>query len=193
MEMLEIADPIFQNAVDAIDHGNISHLADLLETNPDLVSRRLDTGEGYFKNPYLLWFVADNPIRQKKLAANIVDITRLLLKFVHRYAKDSAQDQIDYAFGLVESGSVARECNVQIDLIDLLIENGASASNAHDALANGNIEAARHILERTGKISLAAAVSLERMDDVKQLLNTATMEEKQIALMAASFFGKAEM
>ena len=35
------------------------------------------------------------------------------------YAKDSAQEQIDYAFGLVEIGSVLRECNVQIDLTDV--------------------------------------------------------------------------
>ena len=81
MNNAEIKDPIFLQAVEAIDAGNRSVLQNLLDQYPDLVSRRLDLPEGgYFKNPYLLWFVADNPIRHEKLPANIPEMTELLIK-----------------------------------------------------------------------------------------------------------------
>jgi Ankyrin repeat len=190
MNNADISDPLFRNAVEAIDNGNIAVLQQLLEANPQLLSKRLDTpSEGYFKHPYLLWFIAGNPIRHDKLPANIIDITRLLIKFVKQYAKESCRQQIDYTYGLVETGRIPRECGVQIDLIDVLIDNGAAPGDAQGALANGNIEAAKHIIERSGSITLAAAVCLNRMVDVKRLLNRASMDDKQVALMAASFYG----
>jgi len=133
----DIIDPLFRRAVEAIDNGDISLLQQLLESNPELVTKRLDTPtEGYFQYPYLLWFVADNPIRHEKLPANIVEISRLLIKFVRQYAKESFQQQIDYTYGLVETGRIPRECGVQIGLIDVLIENGVTPGDAHGALAN---------------------------------------------------------
>jgi hypothetical protein len=194
MKNSDITDHSFRDAVEAIDSGNISLLQNLLETNPELVTRRLDTpAEGYFKNPYLLWFVADNPIRNEKLPPNIVDITGLLIKFVRQNAIESFQEQIDYAFGLVATGRIPRECGVQIGLIDLLIDNGAAPGNAQSALAHGNIEAAKRIIERSGKLTLTAAICLDRMDDVKRLLTGATIDEKQIALIATAFYGKSEI
>jgi len=190
----DISDPLFRSAVQAIDDGNISLVQQLLESNPELVRKRLDTrAEGYFQHPYLLWFVADNPIQNEKLPANIIEITRLLIKFVRQYAKESFQQQIDYTYGLVKTGRIPRECGVQIGLIDVLIDNGAAPGNAHGGLANGNIEAAKHIIKRAGKITLTAAVSLDRMIDVERLLPKATIEDKQVALMAAAFYGKPDI
>ena len=190
----DIIDPLFRRAVEAIDNGDISLLQQLLESNPELVTKRLDTPtEGYFQYPYLLWFVADNPIRHEKLPANIVEISRLLIKFVRQYAKESFQQQIDYTYGLVETGRIPRECGVQIGLIDVLIENGVTPGDAHGALANGNMEAAKHIINRSGKITLTAAVCLNLEADVKRLLPEATIEEKQVALMAAAFYGNPDI
>jgi hypothetical protein len=194
MKNADITDPLFREAVDAIDTGNISLLLQLLETNPQLVNKRLDIPkDGYFKHPYLLWFVADNPIRHEKLPANIVDITRILLQFARKYSPESFQEQIDYTFGLVETGRIPRECGVQIDLIDLLIDSGAMPGNAQGALANGNIEAAKYIIQKSGKLSLTAAACLNRTSDVKRLLTVATMDDKQVALMGAAFSGNPEM
>ncbi|MEJ7677183.1 MAG: hypothetical protein WKG06_04785 [Segetibacter sp.] len=170
MKNSDITDPLFRDAVEAIDSGNTALLQHLLETNPQLVTKRLITPtEGYFRQPYLLWFVADNPVRHEKLPANIVEITSLLIRFVRQNARESFQKQIDYTFGLVETGRIPRECGVQVDLIDLLIDNGVTPGNAQGALANGNIEAAKHIIERSGKITLPAAVCLNRIDEVKRL------------------------
>ncbi|PWU03534.1 MAG: hypothetical protein C5B52_03185 [Bacteroidetes bacterium] len=193
MNNSEIADPLFRRAVEAIDSGNIALLQEILESNPKIVSQRLDTpANGYFQHPYLIWFVADNPIRHEKLPANIVEITRLLIKYIREYAPETFEHQINYTFGLVETGRIPRESGVQIELLDLLMENGAQPGDAHGALANGNIEAAKYIIAKSGKITLTAAVSLERKDDVKRLLPNASKEDKQIALMAAAFMGKSD-
>lgn len=191
MKNSDITDPLFREAVEAIDAGNLPVLQQLLETNPQLVRKRLDyPAEGYFKNPYLLWFIADNPIRQEKLPPNIGEITGLLIKLVRQNAKESFQEQMDYALALVETGRIPRECGVQIDLIDLLIDNGATPGNAQGALANGNMEAAKHIIDRSGNLTLTAAVCLDWTDDVKRLLPETLIDDKQVALIAAAFYGK---
>ena len=194
MQNSDIKDSLCRNAVEAIDNGDIAALTALLEANPQLVSKRLEVPtDGYFKHPYLLWFVADNPIRHEKLPANIVDITRLLIHFVKQHAMDSFELQRDYTLGLVATGRIPRECGVQIALIDLLIDEGAKTGRVHGTLAHGNIEAAAHLIERGGELTLTAAVGLDRMNDVLRLLNTSTIADKQVALVAASFFGKGEM
>ena len=194
MKAYDMIDPLFQDAVNAIDSGNISLLQHLLEVHPQLVTHRQNNPtEGYFKFPYLLWFIAGNPVRNKKLPANIIEITDLLIKFVMQNDPESFQEQIDYTLGLVETGRIPRECNVQIGLIDLLIDNGAGPGNAQAALAHGNIEAAKHIIERSGQITLTAAVCLGRIDDVKRLLADASTDERQVALIAAAFYGKPDI
>src|SRR6185295_20203775 len=152
MDNSEITDPLFREAVEAIDNGNISLLKKLLPDHPQLVSTRLDVPtEGYFKHPYLLWFVADNPIRHERLPPNITEITALLIDAVRQNAGESFQHQIDYTLGLVATGRIPKECGVQIELIDLLIDAGASPGKGHGALAHGNPKAAQRLMERGGK------------------------------------------
>ena len=194
MENLAITDPLFREAVDAIDAGNITALQNLLTTHPQLISTRLDAPEeGYFKHPYLMWFVADNPIRNEKLPANIVNVTRLLIETAQKNAFDDFQYCIDYTLGLVSTGRVPRECGVQIELIDLLIDAGASPGGSIGALAHGNIDAARHLIERGGELTLATAVGLDSLEDVHRLLKDTTQTDKEVALMMAAFYGKADM
>src|SRR4030095_14993468 len=127
MKNFDISDTLFREAIEAIDAGNIASLQKLLETNTVLVTKRLDTPdeEGYFKNPYLLWFVADNPIRHEKLPSNIVEVTQTILEALQRNPGDNYQHQVDYALGLVCTGRIPKECGVQIPLMELLISKGA--------------------------------------------------------------------
>lgn len=194
MEISAIKIPLFRDAVAAIDAGDIASLQSLLTAHPQLIYTRLDwPEEGYFKRPYLIWFIANNPIRNKKLPPNIVAITKLLIETAKKDTFDDFQHYLDYTLGLVSTGSVPRDCGVQIEMIDLLIDAGASPGGGVGALANGNIEAARHLIERGGELTLATAVGLDRMNDVYQLLKYATPTEKEIALMMAAFYGKADM
>jgi len=194
MDNSEITDPLFRDAVEAIDTGNLSLLRLLLETNPQLVNKRLDfPTEGYFKNPYLLWFVADNPIRHEKLPANIVEITVLLIQFARRHARESFQQQMDYTLGLVATGRIPRESGAQIELIDLLVSEGATPGDGHGALAHGNIEAARHLVKITGRLTLTEAIGLDMVDEFHRLLKEASLADRQVALIAAAFYGKSEI
>jgi len=194
MKNTDIKDPIFLQAVEAIDKGDIQLLQKLLEENPALVQNPLDYPEGhYFKNPYLLWFVADNPIRNEKLPSNIVDITRLLIKHVKEKAADSMHHQLDYALGLVATGRIPRECGVQMEMIDLLIDEGAHAGGGLGALAHGNIAAAERLIERGGEFTIGTAVGLNRTADAERLLLSAREEEKLIALTVAAFYANASM
>ncbi len=184
----------FQLAVSAIDAGNIAELEDLITSDPGLVRDRLRNNEnGYFKDPYLLWFVADNPIRVDKLPANIIEITNLLIQAVKRESPDTCQQQIDYTLALVASGYIPRECGVQIPMIDLLIDAGASPDVAMIALTNGNLNAAQHLIDHGSKLNLALAVCLEHMDDIGHLAAHASDTEKLTALAAAAYYGKANM
>src|SRR6266404_3969151 len=107
-------DSRFQDAVDAIDAGDAGRLERLLAGDPGLVRDRADGGEGYFRRPYLLWFVAENPVRNGRLPANIAEVTRVVLAAAE--GVESRQEQIDYALTLVCSGRIARERGVQRDL-----------------------------------------------------------------------------
>jgi peptide-methionine (S)-S-oxide reductase len=78
-------------------------------------------------------------------------------------------------------------------MIDLLIDAGASPNSAMVALANGNVDAAQHLVDRGDKLTLAIAVGLERTADVNHLAASATNDEKLTALATAAFYGKANM
>jgi len=195
METADISNPIFLQAVIALDAGRLDELKELVNQHKSLVQDRLITPneEGYFKDPYLIWFVADNPIRNPKLPLNIVEITRFLIDQVKREAPDTYQQQVDYTLGLVATGRIPRECGVQIAMMDLLIYAGARPGSGMGAIAHGNIEAARYLIDHGGEISLASALLLDRKADTDRLMSTATHAEKLLALTAAAFYGKADL
>lgn len=194
MNNSDIKDPLFLKAVEAIDSGNTSLLKKLLADNPGLVAQRLDfPTEGYFKHPYLLWFVADNPIRHDRLPANITEITQILMDAVRENANESFHEQMDYTLGLVATGRIPKECGVQIRLIDVLIDAGAKPGNGQGALAHGNPGAARRLIERGGELTLTTAIGLDRIDAIGRLLQEAASGEKQVALIASAFFGKPDL
>ncbi len=176
----------FDEAVAAIDAGDVPALERLLAADPRLARERLDEpSEGYFARPYLLWFVAENPIRNGTLPPNIVEVTRVILR-----AAPHEQEALDYAVGLVATGRVPRECGVQLALIDALIDAGAQPSGLHAALAHREIDAAEHLLARGAELTLAAAIALGRRDDVERLAKTP--QDLQTAVAAAAFYGDAE-
>lgn len=194
MEHNDIPHPLFREAIAALDAGDGQALDRLLTDNPVLAGLRLDTpAEGYFSLPYLLWFIADNPIRRGKLAPNIVELAGIILHQIKLHAPHTLQFQLDYALGLVATGRIPRECGVQPALIDWLIDNGATPGNGIGALAHGNPEAARQLIARGGRMTLAAAAGLGEMATAIRLLPDADTKERQLALVIAAFYGRTEM
>jgi peptide-methionine (S)-S-oxide reductase len=179
----------FHEAVAAIDAGDVEALRRLLAANPELVHERLEEpAEGYFARPYLLWHIAENPVRNDRLPRNIADVTRTIIE------AGAPRDQLDYTLELVASGRVPREAGVQLELIDLLTSCGADPDTAMPScLGHKEIAAATRLLERGAKVTLLVAVCFDRKEQAKALLKTASSHDKQVALLAAAFYGHADL
>src|SRR5262249_35548014 len=82
---------------------------------------------------------------------------------------------------------------VQIALIDVLMDAGASAEGSpNNALVNGNFAVAAHLVERGASLTLAAALCLERWDDVDRLAPDASAENRQFGYILAALNGRSE-
>lgn len=186
-----IRDTIFADAVAAIDAGDVARIDSLITQHHHLIAARLRTDElGYFADPYLLWFVAGNPIRNPRLPANIVTVAMTITDHLDSLAPPSRQQQLDYTVMLVATGMVPRECGVQIALIDALVARGAAASGLDGAVAHGEFEAARRLIHHGAPVSLAAAIMLDLEHDAARLLQTADSAARADALVIAASLGQ---
>jgi peptide-methionine (S)-S-oxide reductase len=194
----------FQQAVAAIDRGDAAALRQLLVRHPQLARERLHAPgawlreqvgtalDDFFQAPYLLWFVAEDPVRRGRLPANIAEIAQNIIDAA-RVTGARVQEQVDYALRLVAWSSIAREAGVQIALVDVLLAAGASAQGrAEDALVNANFAAAAHLVERGAGLTLPTALMLERWDDVARLGPGSNPETRQFALVLAALHGRAQ-
>lgn len=204
MDDAGILDSHFREAVSAMDAGDVASLERHLAEHPRLVQDRLDVPgawlrdkvggalDGFFRQPYLLWFVAEDPVRSGKLPGNITRVAHTIIERAKREGVDSLQEQLDYALRLVSWSWIARECGVQIELIDVLLDAGASPDgNPDNALVNGNFAAAEHLVLRGAPLTLAIALCLGRYPEVSQLAKTASDREKRFGFVLAALNGKA--
>ena len=77
-------------------------------------------------------------------------------------------------------------------MIDALVDAGASpARNPNNALVNGHLAAAEHLLSRGAIMTLGAALCLERWGEAERLNAQATPAIRQFSLVLASLNGKA--
>jgi hypothetical protein len=178
----------FGRAVELLDAGDAKGLRLYLAEHPDLARRRGGfEGFAYFRNPALLQFVAENPIRNGTLPANIVEVAKTILDAGAR----TDQDALDQTLALVCSGCVPRQCGVQIPLIRLLCDYGADREPAmRTALPHGEFEAANELLRLGARLGLPAAAALGLSEDARRLLPAATDEERHQALALAAQFGR---
>ena len=198
-------DESFRAAVSAIDAGDLATLERLVAANPALVRERLKSSgpwlrdavgraiDGFFKRPYLLWFVAEDPVRNGKLPQNIATIARSIVDAARRESASNLQEQLDYALTLVCWSWIARECGVQIALIDVLLDAGAATDgNPENALVNGNFAAAEHLVDRGASLTLSTALCIGRWDDIDSLMASASKDQKQFAFVLSALNGRAE-
>jgi hypothetical protein len=205
MKNIASFDSLFKQAASAIDAGDENSLQQLLNAHPELATERLYLpGEwqtnvigaalnGFFKNPYLLWFVSEDAVRNNNLPANIANIAEIIIQKASSEKAASLHEQVDYALKLVAWLVVARECGVQIDLLDVLIDAGASKDGvSDDALVNGNFAAAEHLIERGATLTLSTALCLGKWEEADRLALTATDDQIQFSLVLAALNGKAQ-
>jgi peptide-methionine (S)-S-oxide reductase len=211
----DVLDALFEGAVSAIDAGDVAALERQLAEQPRLVRERLKAPgawlrdkvgsalDGFFQRPYLLWFVAEDPFRNGKLPSNIGRVAETIIAAARGAGAANLQEQLNYALRLVCWSWIARQCGVQIDLIDVLVDAGASVdgtqvydgrygTHSDAAIYNGNYAAAQRLIERGAEVTLTTALCLERWDDLERLLPGATLAEKQDAFVQAAMNGRAD-
>ncbi len=184
-----IEDPTFRRAVELIDSGDTAGLRAHLKEHPQLLRSRVTfDGGNYFRNPALLEFIAENPVRHGKLPRNIVDVAKVLLDFsIERAARNET-------LMLVATGSVPRECGLQLPLINLLCDHGAEPDSALQAAAlHSELQSVDALLQRGARIDLTVAAALNRLDDFRSLLPSASSEARHLALALAAQYGHVEI
>ena len=193
---IKIIDPEFAHAVALIDRGAVAELRAWLEVRPqrlrDVVA--LEDASGYFANPRLLWFIAENPVRNDRLPANIADVAQLLIDMARAHQVPTLQEDLDYTLGLVASGRVPRESGVQKVLISLLTKAGANPNLvARASAAHGEVAACHALLAAGAELSLNLAAAIGSSEDVAQLASGADQLALQEALAIAATNGRAEL
>jgi ankyrin repeat protein len=198
-------DTLFREAIAAIDAGDVGTLEHLLRQHPELVRERL-TGpgewlrdqigpalDGFFKDPYLLWFVTEDAVRTGQLSANVAAIARTIIDAAKRAGVPDLQQQLDSTFHFAVCSPIGRDDGRQLELLDVLMDAGASTEGGPvQAFICYNEAAARHLIARGARLTLPAALCLGMWDAVAALSPQATAEEKQVALGLATLNGKAE-
>jgi hypothetical protein len=184
-----IENATFRRAVELLDAADVAGLRAHLNQHQNLVHQHVVfEGGNYFRNPTLLEFVAENPVRHGTLPKNIVEVTRVILD------AGSSQSARNETLMLVSTGSVAREGRVQVPLIDLLCDYGADPNSAIQAAAlHGEPEAVDALIERGARISLPVAAALGCIEDVRRLLPGASSDDRHLALTLAADFGHVEI
>lgn len=184
-----IEDPVFRHAVDLIDAGNVTALRSLLAQVPGLVHQHvLFEGGNYFRNPSLLEFIAENPVRHGVMPANIVEVTEAILAAGPEIA---ARNE---TLMLVATGRVPRECKVQVRLIEVLCGSGANPDCAiHSAAAHGEFEAVLTLIRLGALVDLPVLAALGRNDDFSRHLATSDSGKRHFALALAAQYGHVEI
>ncbi len=182
-----IEEPTFRRAVELLDAGDLPNLSAYLKEHPSLVHQHVTfEGGNYFRNPTLLEFVAENPVRRGKLPDNIVPITKAILD---AGAKEDPS-ALNETLALVSSGCVPRECRVQAPLIDLLCAYRADPNAAMSAaLPHGEFEADARLIHNGARVDLPTAAGVGRTEDCRRLLATADADARHRALALAAQFG----
>jgi hypothetical protein len=184
-----IEDATFRRSVELLDSGDAAGLRAHLKQHRKLAHQHVVfEGGNYFRNPTLLEFVAENPVRHGTLPDNIVEVAKVILD---AGVEPSALNE---TLMLVSTGSVPRECGKQLPLIDLLCDHGADPNRAvHATALHGELEALHALIGRGARIDLPVAAALGRLEEARRLLPRADGEERHLALALAAQFGHVEI
>jgi hypothetical protein len=184
-----IENATFRRAVELLDAGDTVGLRAYLKQHPNLVRENVVfEGGNYFQNPSLLEFVAENPVRHGRLPPNIVEVTKVVLD------AGPSQSAKNETLMLVSTGSVSRECRLQLPLIDLLCDYGAEPNSAlHAAALHGEFESVSGLIRRGARVDLPVAAALGHIEDARRLIAGDRAEDRHLALSLAANFGHVEI
>ena len=191
----------FEAAVEAVINGDLASLARMLAERPALArerSTRITCFDPAVHGATLLHYVAANGVEgyRQRTPANAVEIARALLEAgADANALAAMYGGQCSVMSMLVSSSPPAEAGVQVALIDLLVDHGASVephgsgnwmSPLQTALIFGFTEAARALVRRGAKVDLASAAGLGSLESVRG----ATGEERERAFALAAQLGQ---
>lgn len=199
----------FERAIEAVVDGDVETLAAMVRDDPGLVRAR-STRVTHFDPPRhratLLHYVAANGVEgyRQRTPQNAVAVATLLLE------AGSEVDAVADLYGgecttmsLLVSSCHPANAGVQAALVDTLVDFGAAVeprgsgdwtSPLLTALAFGYHDAAAALVRRGARVeNLSAAAGLGRIDEARELLPTASPEDRHRALALAAQLGHAEI
>ena len=192
----------FEAAVDAIVRGDRAALERLLRENPKLVRAR-STRE---HRSTLLHYVSANGVEdfRQKSPKNIVEIAKRLLQVgADVNAESEAYGGRSTTLGLTATSYHPEATGVQLPLMDLLIEHGATidgpdgGSAVNSCLHNGRGQAAEFLAARGARLDLEGAAGVGRLDVVQSFFNAdgtlkppATRDQMKAGFAWACEFGR---
>ena len=199
----------FERAVEAVIGGDAAALSQLLRDNPDLVRAR-STRVNYFDPPVhratLLHYLAANGVEgyRQRSPKNAVQIAKLLLDAgADPNALQDSYGGQNTTMAMLVSSTPPKEAGVQVPLVNVLVDygatispsgNGAWTSPLETALVFRMRDAAHALVARGAPVdTLAAAAGLGRVDDVLRLLPSALASDRHRALALATQSGQLEM
>ncbi len=197
---------IFESAVEAIIAGDVAALKRLLRENPQLIrerSTRLHRGT-------LLHYVGANGVEdyRQKTPKNAVEVLKVLLKAGAEV--DAVADMYggDTTLGLVATSVHPERAGVQNELMETLLEAGATIEGTvaptytgglavNACLANGRGEAAEFLAQRGARLDLEGAAGVGWLDVVKSFYNedgslkaNATKTQMELGFLWACEYGR---
>jgi ankyrin repeat protein len=199
----------FERAVEAVVDGDLQSLGRLLREEPGLArarSTRVTPFDPPTHRATLLHYVAANGVEghRQRTPANAVEVARLLLD------AGADPDAVADMYGgrcttmsLLVSSDHPAKAGLQVPLVDLLVDYGASVEATGDgawtsplmtALAFGFVDAARALVRRGARVdTLAAAAGLGDLEVVQRRLPTADQDDRHRALAMAANLGHADV
>jgi ankyrin repeat protein len=110
------------------------------------------------------------------MPANIVQLTEAIIN------AGATIEDMNYTMELVMTGTPARHQQLQIPLMKLLLDRGASAGDLLSVLAHRELEPVRFLIDNGVALTAAIAAALGRVDKLPGLLAAANSSEKTTAL-----------
>jgi ankyrin repeat protein len=185
-----IDNPAFAAAVAAIHAGDVAALSRLLEADPDLARKRAIEPDcypqDYFRDPKLVWFVANNPDAMAVVPATMPELTRALV------ARGAEQGDLDYTLELLVSSAPAPWQGRQGEMIAALLDAGAEPTRGAVLMALGHKlrEPVRQMLRRGLAADAVIAAGLGDTAALPTLLAAAAADDRQAALSLAVINGE---
>jgi ankyrin repeat protein len=173
-EILRESSPVskFESAADAVITGDVAALKRLLRENPELIKQRSTRAH----QSTLLHYVSANGVEdfRQRTPKNAVEVTKILLEAGAEVDAENSDYGRGTTLGLVATSAPPAQAGVQIALLELLLEAGASPDGLPGgwnpltaALANGRGEAAEYLAMRGARLDLEGASGVGRLDLVK--------------------------